>query len=420
MIMKQNVIVWMVLSLFLLGCSKDDKVVYETENALLNQNNITDVVQVFQEVSQEEGTLLYGNRKGKDWFGLFNSSSGMLQEEWYGKDRYYERPEAIEITDTPSPFKKLQNGNYAYVYYFYPEDIEQAVYLCDNQKVEYGFELNKDIQTCAPIEKDCFLAKVGLETFYICDFGGNIRMNDVYPTDSLYTGFQDDKVWIGYYNNDGLWQEAIGVEPFEKNRRVHFGYNEYKEFSINQIKIGDYEQSYDDKSAEKLIATDWGIAFIAEPYSYGYNISSDAFLVNDNIVYYYTLPIVNGSSQIQIRNWFDGNILANRSILLSPTAKLLAEFVVSVGDADEIISLNEGIRYNNRIFSLLNYAEGETIWETGVEKLYSVPSDARIIMTVKDKGATLWLYHCDIVNLDGSRSAFEFDLNIETGEISYR
>ena len=42
MIMKQNVIVWMVLSLFLLGCSEDDKVVYETENALLNQNNITD------------------------------------------------------------------------------------------------------------------------------------------------------------------------------------------------------------------------------------------------------------------------------------------------------------------------------------------------------------------------------------------
>ena len=70
----------MVLSLFLLGCSEDDKVVYETENALLNQNNITDVVQVFQEVSQEEGTLLYGNRKGKDWFGLFNSS-GILQEE---------------------------------------------------------------------------------------------------------------------------------------------------------------------------------------------------------------------------------------------------------------------------------------------------------------------------------------------------
>ena len=132
---------------------------------------------------------------------------------------------------------------------------------------------------------------------------------------------------------------------------------------------------------------------------------------------YISLPLKHDG---QIRNWLDENILIDKSIVLSPKAELVAEFTESVDDSDEIISMEEGIRFQYNSFSRLNYAEGETIWETWIEKLYDIPSDARITMTIKDKGATLWLYHCDIVNLDGSRSAFEFDLNIETGEISYR
>lgn len=122
-----------------------------------------------------------------------------------------------------------------------------------------------------------------------------------------------------------------------------------------------------------------------------------------------------GSSS-DICTWFEGNILVGKKLVFSPTAELLAEFKMQVEEADEFISLNEGIRYNGRSFSRINYINGESIWNTGID----VPSDARITMTIKDKGATLWLYHCDIVNLDGSRSAFEFDLNIETGEINYR
>lgn len=420
-IMKQNVIVWMVLSLFLLSCSEDDKVLYETNNALLNKNNITDVVYVFREVTQDGETLFYGNRKGKDWFALFNSS-GILQEEWYGKDRYYERPDMPSLSDSSfgSSFKKLRNGNIAYVYYFQPEEVNQAIYLCDNQKVEYGFIVNENMEWVMPIEENRFLCN----DHNIYDFEGNLFVTNHHQnilgqnTDTLHTGFlQDERVWLGYYNEDGNWQEAIGSKPFEKNRRIHVGYGEYKEYSIDEISI-DVNSELPHKA--KLIETDWGFAFISQYYSYNNNDYADAFLVNNETIYYYALPGILFRTGTHIRNWFDGNILANRSIVLSPTAELISEFAIPFEDTDEIISSNEGIRYNNRTFSRLNYAEGEIIWETWIEKLYDIPSDARITMTIKDKGATFWLYHCDIVNLDGSRSAFEFDLNIETGEISYR
>ncbi len=407
MIMKQNVIVWMVLSLFLLGCSENDKVVYETENALLNQNNITDVVQVFQEVSQEEGTLLYGNRKGKDWFGLFNSSSGMLQEEWYGKDRYYERPEMLSLPSgsfyLSFPFKKLHNENYAFLYYFTPEEVIQAVYLCENQQVEYGFIKDENMTVISVIEEDRFQGFFDNETPIIYDFEGKIYVDGFSSNTeySFYTGFCNDKVWLGYYNDEDNWQEIIGTETFERNRRIHLGYGEYEDFYINNINI------------RNLTATDWGFVFVSI-----YRSFLDVFCINEGMIYdYISLPLKHDG---QIRNWLDENILIDKSIVLSPKAELVAEFTESVDDSDEIISMEEGIRFQYNSFSRINYAEGTTIWETGVEKLYSVPSDARIIMTVKDKGATLWLYHCDIVNLDGSRSAFEFDLNIETGEISYR
>lgn len=421
-IMKQNWILWLVVCLFLFGCGEDDKVRYETDNELLNRNNITDVVQVFQTANQEEGTLLYGNRKGKDWFALFNIS-GLLQEEWYGKDC---KNESYYLSDLEnSSFRKLQNGNYGFIYYFSPEEMKQAVYLCDNQKVEYGFELCRSTDVY-PLEEDRFFVRlkrfdmgIGLDSCWISDFAGNKIVTNVYSTDSLYTGFQENKVWVGYYDSENNWLEAIGIKPFERNRKEHIGYGEYKEYSIDEIVVN---------SHANYIKTNYGIAFLGTGREYGdtyyVNIDdfSDVFIVNNGFVYYY--PSLNYSSlnnyESGIRNWFEGNILIGKKFVFSPIAELLAEFKIQVEETDEIISLNEGIRFSYNSLFRINYINGESIWNTGIEKLYSVPSDARITMTIKDKGATLWLYHCDIVNLDGSRSAFEFDLNIETGEISYR
>lgn len=70
--MNRSTILVMLLCLFtLVGCKDNETaIVYETNDDLLNRNNITDVVMVFQRIEQEGETLYYGNRKGKDWFAL--------------------------------------------------------------------------------------------------------------------------------------------------------------------------------------------------------------------------------------------------------------------------------------------------------------------------------------------------------------
>ena len=50
--------------------------------------------------------------------------------------------------------------------------------------------------------------------------------------------------------------------------------------------------------------------------------------------------------------------------------------------------------------------------------VYGFQFNARITMTIIEKGTTTWRYRCDIVNVDGSRDAFDFNLNTETGEVS--
>ena len=78
------------LTLCLVGCSKDDEISYVTDNELLNRNNITDVTHLFTwEKYEEKQDFCYGIRKGKDWFALFDNA-GTLRKEWYGKDRGYE------------------------------------------------------------------------------------------------------------------------------------------------------------------------------------------------------------------------------------------------------------------------------------------------------------------------------------------
>lgn len=404
MIMKQNVIIWMVLSLFLLGCSKEDEIRYETGNELLNKNNITDVIEVFQEEENQTGeTFFFGNRKGKDWFALFDSS-GILQEEWYGKDRYY-RPKVVQQITPPflHHFKKLQNGNYAFMYYFYPEEVKQVVYLCDNQEVDYGFIVNEEIGGCYPIEEDRFRAYDG----NIYDFEGNLFVSDYGGwNESLYTGFQDDKVWVGYYDKDGNWLEAIGMEPFERNRKRHLGYGEYEEYFIDQITVS--SSYFNDE--ETLFETNWGCVFVS--------IDGDVFCVNNKKVYYYTMESEKTGYEIGICNWFNGDILINGYILLSPKAEFVTEFLEPLKSTDEILSQEECIRFESYSFSRINYVEGKTTWETSIEKLYGFQFNARITMTIIEKGTTTWRYRCDIVNVDGSRDAFDFNLNTETGEVS--
>lgn len=40
-------------------------------------------------------------------------------------------------------------------------------------------------------------------------------------------------------------------------------------------------------------------------------------------------------------------------------------------------------------------------------------------MTLLEKKGQIWSYRYNIVNEDGSKSEFKFNLNVETGEVTY-
>lgn len=395
----------MLLCLFsFTGCNNDETITYVTSDDLLNKNNITDVTGLLQRVEQEEGILYFGNRKGKDWFALFDNA-GILQEEWYGKDRSYYDPNPIFI-DLYYPFKKLKDNTYAFVYDFSPENIRQAVYLCENQAVEYGFVLeNNNESIIAILNKDRFLSNYG----NVYDFKKNIIANDVRLSNgSLSIGFQNDKVWVGYESVKKGWQEATGTEPFERNLSIHLGYGEYKNIYIKSI------------ITQTFTETNWGFAFIPRyldsKSEEKYNSNLILLCYNDNLYYFDYLS--DGNSQL--RNWYNETLLVDNKNVMSPQGELLAEFVTPVKDTDEATSLTDGIRFSDSYIHCcrINYQKNFKIWSVAIPQLMNAEQDARITMTILEKGQSIWKYNCKVINRDGSQNNFDFNLNIETGELN--
>lgn len=406
--MNRSTILVMLLCLFtLVGCKDNETaIVYETNDDLLNRNNITDVVMVFQRIEQEGETLYYGNRKGKDWFALFDNT-GTLQDEWYGKDRYCQHSNELTV-DNYELFKVLENGIYAFVYDFSPENIRQAVYLCDDQKVEYGFALSSDMFLREILDKDRFLiSKESVEfiIYDIYDFAGNIVVNDVSYNNGLCVGFQNDKVWVGFEDEGKGWQEVVSTESFERNRTIHLEYDEYKDIYVEAIDV------------RGSLATDFGRAFIPdylyiESDTYYFSGSDGFFIVNgDKLIF---CPIEVG----RLRNWWDGTILAGGKYVMSQEGEQLAELEKEPSDEDIIISLTEGLRigyYDN--FELVNYEEGTVTWSTDIPQLAEADNGARITITILEKNASIWKINFKVVNRDGSQFSFDISIDIESGEL---
>lgn len=395
------------------GCGKDDGISYVTDNELLNRNNITDVTHLFSwEKHEDEQDFCYGIRKGKDWFALFDNT-GILWKEWYGKDR---GNESFTISYGGTDWlKEFGVGEFLYIINYSIDDCKQLVRLTSNQSVEYGAEL--DSMTIARIvTENLFLASpLEKDNYNMYDFEGNIVANDVmfsnmssYPYE-IFIGFKDSKVWISYTDENKNWHEAIGLDPFERNRTVNLGYGEYKNFYVERI------------YTRRFIMTEWGFACI--PY---YNFDNKilptdcVFLCNGNEIIYYPCE----KDPAQLRNWYDGTVLIDNEEVVSPNGESLAYFASSVESATEPISLTDGINFcvpgyrEVYRFNRKNYQSGETVWITEIPQLKDAQSDARITDTLLEKDGTIWKYHFEVVNKDGSRYDFYLNLNVETGEIN--
>lgn len=63
--------------------------------------------------------------------------------------------------------------------------------------------------------------------------------------------------------------------------------------------------------------------------------------------------------------------------------------------------------------------ENREVWNTEIDKPENVQSHARITTTLLEKKGQIWSYRYNIVNEDVSKSEFKFNLNVETGEVTY-
>lgn len=399
-----GVAMWLV---FLCSGCGDDEITYYTSD-LFAKNNITDVVRVFQSGQVEEGAseIYYGIRKGKDWFALFDKKSGLLKEEWYGKERFYDNKKEPLISGTQLDFfKKLKNGEYVHIYGF--DGVRQIVYLLPDQKVKYGWTLEEDTWLLEVVEGKGFLGiKEGNTGLVVYDFEGDICVNnasrEMIDGCVWCVGFQEDKVWVGFCDEKGNFREVIGDENFERKRKVHLGYGEYKDIFIDKISIGG------------VIKTSFG--YVLKPfYDYDYYCSDIFFINNGRLIF---IPLDKGYGR-DFREWYDGSFLVDGKYVLSSDGNKLVEFTRDASGDLEPLSCSIAVECGDRTFCCYDYVKNEQKWYTFIDKLNNVQSDAKITMSLLEKRESVWKYRCDIVNRDGSKSNFKFELNIEDGKMTY-
>jgi len=414
------------LSVFLLFCTSwliigcgEDEIYYETNDELLNQNNITDVVRVFGKgwlSNNKSKTMYYGIRKGKDWFALFDSQSGALLEEWYGKERDYKKSEGIydENSSEYYPCEQLENGKYVGYYLFEPEGTIQMFLLSDNQQVEYGFVIQDKGVFYSAITENRLLFEVEIDKYVVYDFEGDVIATDAHQfgnqNDDLngYIGFQEDKVIIGYYDEKGTFQEVLGTEKFERNRKIHTGYGNYEEFYIQSIIL------------YPILKTDWGYA-LSPNYNTFMQKTEDLFLLNNDKLIF--VPLERGDSN-ELQEWYKGSILVDNKYVVSPEGKVLYEGFYGDNFNSDVdpISYTEWIEikwWNKTILRYNSPKESSEVWWSPITSLYKYPDNSQITYIITNKSDGVWTYCCDILNYDGSKAQEKFKVNIETGEITY-
>lgn len=419
--MKQLIGLFMLLFVFTFWGCGNDEIIYETNDYFLTKNNITDVVKVFERRSVENDTqmIYFCNRKGKDWFALFNLKSGLLIEEWYGNERFYVNdggPHDFMPEETVPIFKKLKNGEYVYKCNF--EGTYQIVYLLNNQSVRYGFVLERNMSISKVLEGKGFIGMLnnddGSYKQVIYDFDGNICVENVYVNEepnTWYIGFIEGKVWIGIYDQNEDIQEIIGADIFERNRKVHIGYGEYDEFNIQGIRVNN------------LVKSDWGYAFQPSYFTdNGIRYNCDLFLINKGQLIFVPFTYNSYDFNNRLRNWFNESILVTKRYVFSSAGKLIIELSeYTVQDSDEPVSYKDVIRFDSWGNKFLRYdcVENREVWNTEIDKPENIQPNARITMTLLEKKGQIWSYRYNIVNEDGSKSEFKFNLNVETGEVTY-
>lgn len=180
-----------------------------------------------------------------------------------------------------------------------------------------------------------------------------------------FSGLKNNHLWISTYDRDTKEKlfEWTDTRTFDKNRRIHVGYGEYKDVTISDITT--YGTYYKNNS---LVAT---LSFSFEEYG------EDRILFKSS----------NGIKEIPVQSlnrrpvidWYKESVVIGNCCYNNLGDTI---FVAPINIGGIPVSYEEGINTQSGLtFQKQNYKTGEFIWGVTVKAPFEISSDAKTSYT---------------------------------------
>ena len=457
--MKNRSIVLLLFGISLFAGCGSDPLDIAPENGLTENNYWSEWGNSLNIKDFDEGSLrlmpgengnawIFGLKDSKPWLGLYNNTTKEKLREWnlpqnLSIDMFnspvtlpwgyvfvaWQKPELDSSGKTKFHILQIEGDHVGEVYttmnYSVPhiKNVGGCIYVSWDDK-EMGF-----YPTATPEDfSKTYLLK---DELVIEDAVITNMENDT----TIVTAFLNDKMWIGLYlRSNNQWQDIVGKETVERDVRVSFG-EKVQNAYINKFQI------------ENLIETPWGKGFIPTYIDKNGNIFYRDIMMFDeeNFHCWYARSIANSAiMRWQMREWYEGSLLVNDSIVVSPEGEHIVTLkmykpigtmggydIAPIPPQDSIkqtnsilISHTEAVSFRSMLspgvgFFPLNwfierydYKKGESVWCISWTNLNEIPIRANVEGSV-DTSSNPWIY-----NIKAEGKEYKFSVDIETGTLT--
>lgn len=230
-----------------------------------------------------------------------------------------------------------------------------------------------------------------------------------------FSGLRDGKLWLASFNPEDKtpiinWTDN---KSFNKNRKIHKGYGEYEDVTIQGIMLS-YVVPFGKDFASSIT------------YRYGeyydYHKSFNVLLFKQGTM---TKEVMVDYPDLQ--QWYDKSVVNdNCCYSLNGDTIFVAKngFYIIGSESTDVISYKEAIYTDytdleDGTFSIgkMNFETRKDVWKRKILELSNEPSNAKMVVTITDKSTNIWSYSVDVTYYDGSKKTVKFKVNIDDGTI---
>ena len=423
---------------FYTGCEKETS--YASDDVLI-ENNINDVSHVWFKYiiddSESSFYFVYGLREGKDWYGLFDSNSKKLIEEWYGINRieknipFPENEEFTGSTNVKARCTQFKNGDII-ILEAHAEGEKQLfqIIIEKERPIKYHQIPIKEEINCrayglpTPVNKEFIIAYTNKsEQPIVIDLDGNTYVTNAVVFQDNYTignyefehinyitGFKNDKIWIGIFNQDGIFNEYTSIAPYSQHHKIDIGYGESIEYTNDILNL-------------YLEQRNFGYTSITGSYQINYEQAYHELLLINNDFNIYIYPFFTDYGGPFIWDWYmnsvivDNKIISNKGELITTFPKEYKLYNTTPISYEEGIECTYSLEREIICATRYNYKENKIIWFNTFGNITEIKEEARVKLNAIEQNSDYIVYECNIINKDGSKANITLRISIETGKI---